>query len=112
MAIFSGYSALDEFQPGLRCRLSSPSEERPNGPTGGIRAGIIGAAEGGGTGTGEGAAQTCRRSAVVDTTADLIDFNVNQNAWISSMILYKLGLFGIDWDSTPFFDNRLRSSAA
>lgn len=22
------------------------------------------------------------------------------------MILYKLGLFGIDWDSTPFFDNK------
>ena len=21
------------------------------------------------------------------------------------MILYKLGLFGIDWDDTPFFDN-------
>lgn len=69
-------------------------------------AGIIGAAEGRGTGAGEGAAQTCRRSAVVDTTADLIDFNVNQNAWISSMILYKLGFFGIDWDSTPFFDNK------
>ena len=39
-------------------------------------------------------------------TADLIDFNVNQNAWISSMILYKLGLFGIDWDHTPFLDNK------
>ena len=38
--------------------------------------------------------------------ADLIDFNVNQNAWISSMILYKLGLFGIDWDHTPFMDNK------
>lgn len=23
-----------------------------------------------------------------------------------SSILYKLGLFGIDWDSTPFFDNK------
>ena len=22
------------------------------------------------------------------------------------MILYKLGLFGIDWDHTPFFDNK------
>ena len=38
--------------------------------------------------------------------ADLIDFNVNQNAWISSMLLYKLGLFGMDWDHTPFFDNK------
>ena len=38
--------------------------------------------------------------------ADLTDFNVNQNAWISSMILYKLGLFGMDWDHTPFMDNK------
>jgi hypothetical protein len=52
------------------------------------------------------AAQTCRRSLIVDATADLVDFNVNQNAWISSMLLYKLGLFGLDWDRTPFFDNR------
>jgi hypothetical protein len=54
----------------------------------------------------EGAAGNCRRSVVVDVTADLVDLNVNQNAWISSMILYKLGLFGIDWDHTPFFDNK------
>ena len=39
-------------------------------------------------------------------TADLIDFNVNQNAWISSMMLYKLGFFGVDWDHTPFLDNK------
>ena len=52
------------------------------------------------------AAQACRRSFTVDVTADLIDFNVNQNEWISSMILYKLGLFGLDWDRTPFFDNK------
>jgi len=48
----------------------------------------------------------CKRSMVVDVTADLVDLNVNQNAWISSMILYKLGLFGIDWDNTRFFDNK------
>jgi hypothetical protein len=52
------------------------------------------------------AAQTCRRSLIVDATADLVDFNVNQNAWISSMLLYKLGLFGLAWDRTPFFDNK------
>jgi hypothetical protein len=52
------------------------------------------------------AVQTCRRSLVVDATADLVDFNVNQNAWISSMLLYKLGLFGLDWDKTPYFDNK------
>ncbi|HHZ08263.1 MAG TPA: DUF2333 family protein [Rhizobiales bacterium] len=50
--------------------------------------------------------RTCTRSAIVDVTRDLIDFNVNQNAWISSMILYKAGFFGIDWDHTPFLDNK------
>lgn len=48
----------------------------------------------------------CAPSAMVAMTADLIDFNVNENAWISSMILYKTGLFGLDWDHTPFFDNK------
>ena len=52
------------------------------------------------------AANTCQRSAIVDVTADLIDYNVNQNAWISSMLLYKLGLFGMDWDDTPWLDNK------
>ena len=59
--------------------------------------------------TGEAAEpepKTCVRSAIVEVTADLIDYNVNQNAWISSMLLYKLGLFGLDWDSTPWFDNK------
>jgi hypothetical protein len=65
------------------------------------------AAGGGAAGTaGAGATQTCRRSLVVEATADLVDFNVGQNAWISSMILYKLGLFGIPWERTPFFDNK------
>jgi hypothetical protein len=50
--------------------------------------------------------RTCARSAIADITADLTDFNVNQNAWISSIILYKLGLFGMDWDRTPFLDNK------
>ncbi|WP_416064327.1 DUF2333 family protein [Rhizobium sp. ZK1] len=52
------------------------------------------------------AAKTCQRSAIVDVAADLTDFNVNQNAWISSMVLYKMGFFGIDWDHTPFLDNK------
>jgi len=51
-------------------------------------------------------ANTCERSAIVDMTADLVDFSVNQNAWISSMLLYKLGLFGMDWDNTPWLDNK------
>ncbi|MBY5866156.1 DUF2333 family protein [Rhizobium leguminosarum] len=52
------------------------------------------------------APKACQRSAIVDVAADLTDFNVNQNAWISSMLLYKMGFFGIDWDHTPFLDNK------
>jgi len=55
---------------------------------------------------GAAATKTCQRSAIVDVAADLTDFNVNQNAWISSMLLYRLGFFGIDWDHTPFLDNK------
>ncbi|MBD9373123.1 DUF2333 family protein [Rhizobium sp. ARZ01] len=51
-------------------------------------------------------ANKCEPSAIVGVTADLIDFNVNQNAWVSSMILYKLGFFGLDWDDTPWLDNK------
>jgi hypothetical protein len=54
----------------------------------------------------EGQVKTCTKSAIVTVTADLIDFNVNQNAWVSSMLLYKLGFFGVDWDRTPFMDNK------
>ncbi|KQV30686.1 hypothetical protein ASC97_21050 [Rhizobium sp. Root1203] len=57
-------------------------------------------------GVAASAAKTCQRSAIVDVAADLTDFNVNQNAWISSMLLYRLGFFGIDWDHTPFLDNK------
>ncbi|MGH6923076.1 MAG: DUF2333 family protein [Propylenella sp.] len=55
---------------------------------------------------GAAGARTCQRSLIIDVTVDLVDFNVNQNAWISSMILYKLGFFGLDWERTPFFDNK------
>lgn len=58
------------------------------------------------TATGAEGARTCGRSAIADVAADLTDFNVNGNAWISSMLLYKLGFFGLDWDDTPFFDNK------
>lgn len=54
----------------------------------------------------EGEVRTCTSSAITEVTADLIDFNVDENAWISSMILYKLGFFGLSWESTPFFDNK------
>jgi hypothetical protein len=52
------------------------------------------------------APKKCERSAVVDVSAGLIDMEVNQNTWISSAPLYKLGFFGLDWDSTPFLDNK------
>ncbi|RFC67461.1 MULTISPECIES: DUF2333 family protein [Mesorhizobium] len=56
--------------------------------------------------TAQGNAQSCQRSAIVDITTDLIDFNVNQNAWIPSMLASKLGFFGIPWKNTPFLDNK------
>ncbi len=49
---------------------------------------------------------SCKPSAIAAVAADLVDFNVNQNAWISSTLLSKAGLFGLDWRRTPFFDNK------
>ena len=51
-------------------------------------------------------AATCQPSAIAGVSAELIDFNVNQNAWISSMVVSKMGFFGIEWRRTPFFDNK------
>lgn len=56
--------------------------------------------------SGIAAAKQCQTSAIADAAADLTDMNVNQNAWISSMLLYRLGFFGMDWDHTPFLDNK------
>ena len=53
-----------------------------------------------------GQTNSCQDSAIVMVSADLTDMNVNQNNWISSTLLYKLGFFGVDWDNTPFFDNK------
>ncbi|MGL4490681.1 MAG: DUF2333 family protein [Rhizobiaceae bacterium] len=50
--------------------------------------------------------KTCGRSAIVDVAAHLTDFNVNQNSWMSSMLTYKSGFFGMSWDRTPFLDNK------
>jgi hypothetical protein len=83
-------------------RLKSSEAASSTQPSSG--AGIISSQEG--ADTAPAATQTCRRSLIVTVTADLVDFNVNHNAWISSMILYKVGLFGIEWDRTPFFDNK------
>jgi hypothetical protein len=78
---------------------AAPAGETAGGVSGGQPTGTAGEAA-------EPEPQTCVRSAIVDVTADLIDYNVNDNAWISSMLLYKLGLFGLDWDNTPWFDNK------
>ncbi len=56
--------------------------------------------------TTEPAAQSCKRAEIAEVTAYLIDFNVNRNAWVSSMLASKLGFFGIPWRNTPFFDNK------
>jgi hypothetical protein len=56
--------------------------------------------------TDAAAPKKCQSSAIVDVAATLIDFEVNQNTWISSMPTYKAGFFGLDWDSTPFLDNK------
>jgi hypothetical protein len=66
---------------------------------------------GGGTAEGTGAQatpdpQSCKRSEIAAVSAYLVNFNVNQNAWISSMLVSKLGFFGIPWRNTPFFDNK------
>jgi len=55
---------------------------------------------------GSDTTKTCGRSAIAMVTSDLIDFNVNQNSWISSMPAYKGGFFGFSWDNTPWFDNK------
>jgi hypothetical protein len=57
-------------------------------------------------GAGAAAGGVCRPSSIVTVTADLVDFNVNQNAWLSSTLAYKMGFFGMDWDKTPFLDNK------
>ncbi|MGI9356747.1 MAG: DUF2333 family protein [Rhizobiaceae bacterium] len=48
----------------------------------------------------------CEPSRIVRVTSDLIDFNVNQNNWIPSMLLAKMGFFGVPWKNTPFLDNK------
>src|SRR5690606_6380230 len=64
------------------------------------------AAPGNTAGGATGTEQSCKPSAIAAVSADLIDFNVNHNAWISSMLASKAGLFGIAWRRTPFFDNK------
>lgn len=53
-----------------------------------------------------GEQNACGQSAIVEVAADLADFNVNGNSWIPSMLLTKMGFFGVPWKNTPFFDNK------
>lgn len=55
---------------------------------------------------GTSTTKTCGKSAIAQVAADLIDFNVNKNSWISSMPAYKGGFFGFSWDRTPWLDNK------
>ena len=55
---------------------------------------------------GTNTTRTCGRSGIVDALNYLIKFNVDDNSWISSHPLYKAGLFGMEWDATPFMDNK------
>ncbi len=56
---------------------------------------------------GDTTTRTCGRSYIVDVTADLIEFNVDENLWMSSNPLYKAGLFwALEWDQTWFMDNK------
>ncbi len=95
--------AWTNFDPGYASAYSREGQSASAGEA------IISAAAATGSSsssTGEGDIKSCAPSAITAVTADLIDFNVNQNAWLSSMLLYKLGLFGVRWDATPFFDNK------
>jgi len=50
--------------------------------------------------------KSCGRSQLVDMEIYLIRFEVDDNAFIPSLIQHKLGFFGIPWDDTPFFDRK------
>ncbi len=54
----------------------------------------------------EGKEGTCGPSAIVQIAGDLTDFNVNRNGWNPSSLFYKLGLAGLPWKNTPWFDNK------
>jgi hypothetical protein len=57
-------------------------------------------------GGGSAEARSCARSQTVDMMRYLIGFSVDENTWVPAMPQYKLGFFGIAWESTPFFDNK------
>mgnify|MGYP001409762306 CR=1 FL=1 len=50
--------------------------------------------------------RTNDRSMMVDMMVHLIDFAIDENAWMPSMPQYKFGFFGIPYENTPFLDNK------
>ncbi len=54
----------------------------------------------------KGQSGVCGPSAIMEVASDLTDFNVNQNTWVPSTFISKMGLFGLDWKYTPWFDNK------
>lgn len=72
-----------------------------------IRQNMVSAGEAVSTEGGDATTKTCGISNLVKVTSHLIDFNVNQNVWISSNPIYKAGFFWvIPWSHTWFFDNK------
>jgi hypothetical protein len=67
---------------------------------------VAGETDTAGTTSAQQTPASCQPSAIAGISAELIDFNVNQNSWVSSMVVSKMGFFGIDWRRTPFFDNK------
>ena len=94
-SILRGYDPEYPSRLGIEARAAPPGRPLAGPPV----AGPPGAADAG------GAAQ-CGTSYIAAATADLLNFEVNENAWLSSNPLYKLGLFGIPWERTRFFDNK------
>jgi len=83
---------IRDFDPEYAARLIGENRLKPVGETA--------------TESAPDGERTCGRSAIVAVAADLVDFNINRNRWLSSSPVYKAGLFGIPWSYTPFFDNK------
>jgi hypothetical protein len=120
LLIALGYAHLfyaTQFWPGF-----NPSYAKAYGPEGDQVASAVAdpgqpiVAQADATGTNQGIEITedsgpggasCAPSQIARVTADLIDFNVNENIWVPSHPLSKAGFFFIaDWKDTPFFDNK------
>ncbi len=55
---------------------------------------------------GGATSRSCGRSQIVDMQVHLIRFLTETNAWVPAMPQTKIGLFGIDWENTPYLDNK------